>query len=406
MVASTDATVHGPWVMRLTALLCPVALVVVTAACEANKADGGASGPVTYRTVPVKKETLEVSIEATGTLQPAAQVEIGSRVGGQVAKVLVDFNDAVKAGQLLAEIDPTQLRARRDEARGSVAAARAELERARADLAQKEQAAARSADLRARGLNAPAELESATAGRDVARAQMNVAQAQLDRAQAALASADSDLQATRIVSPIDGVVLARAIEAGQTVAASFQTPRLFVIAGTLAHLEVIANVDEADLAIVTTGATGSVKVDAYPGRTFPAVVRQIRVDPKTEQGVVTFPVVLNVDNPEGVLLPGMTSTVSIDGAPVKDALVVPSAALRYTPSAPEGEQSAARENGSRVFVLVDGKPKPHKVKVGAKAGGRVQIEGEGIAEGVAIVVEDTGGGPKKNGSQRTGPRIF
>ena len=206
-------------VLATASLRATVCAVLLTACGGEKDAAGAAGGPVTYRTVPVKKETLAVSIEATGTLQPASQVEVGSRVGGQVAKVLVDYNDEVKAGQLLAEIDPAPLRARRDEARGAVAGARAELERARADLALREQAAVRAADLRARGLNAPAELESANAARDVARAQVNVAQAQLNRAQASLASADSDLQATRIVAPISGWIELSSVTAGALVTA-------------------------------------------------------------------------------------------------------------------------------------------------------------------------------------------
>ena len=408
---------------------------------------GGAAGdPATtsaFRTVAVERGRLQVSVEATGTLQPATRVEIGSRVSGQLLRVLADYNDVVKAGQLLAEIDPAPFKARQNEARASVAQARAELLRAEADLVVKEQTVARARELNGRQLNSTAELQGAEGAFHIARAQIAVAQAGLERTQAALASASSDVEATRITSPIDGLVLARAVEAGQTVAASLQAPRLFVIAKALDALEVVAKVDESDLAIVKKGAVGSVSVDAFPGKIFQAKVSQIRIDPLNENGVVTFPVVLTVDNSEALLLPGMTATVTIQGAPIDDALIVPTAALRFVPStltkkaiggqvwvldgdtattaavttttasattttasgkraprSPTDAGAAAVDGGD--LPTTSGVPRAIDVTVLARAGARVQVSGEGLSAGTRVIVEETG---KKNTGHKP-PRVF
>jgi len=422
-----------------------VRLSVLRAACiVAAGVAGVGCGPSTdagteaagFRTVAVERGRLQVSVEATGTLQPATQVEVGSRVSGQLLRVLADYNDVVKAGQLLAEIDPAPFKARQNEARASVAGARAELLRSEADLAVKEQTVARARELNTRQLNSTAELQGAEGAFQMAKAQIAVAQAGLERTQAALASATNDVDATRITSPIDGLVLARAVEAGQTVAASLQAPRLFVIAKALDALEVVAKVDESDLAVVKTDAAGSVTVDAFPGKTFQAKVSQIRIDPLNENGVVTFPVVLTVDNSEALLLPGMTATVTIQGPPIDDALIVPAAALRFVPStstkkatggtvwvldggttgtptatppatpapagAPPGRARSGSAPGATTATTVGGTPRAITVTVIAKAGTRVQVSGEGLVEGTAVIIEETG--KKANG--RKPPRVF
>lgn len=433
--------------MLMSSLLHPVrtatatlvlSLTMALAGCSSSTSTSAkdANGVVpNYRVVPIERGTLQVSVEATGTLQAATQVELGSRVSGQLLKVLVDYNDPVKQGQLLAEIDPTPFRARHSQARASVASAKAELGRIDADIVVKEQTLARAKDLHGRQLNSTAELQAAEGAVAVAKAQLEVGRAQLEGAQASLASAAADLEATRITSPIDGVVLARAVEAGQTVAASLQAPRLFVIARALDELEVIAKVDESDLAIVKAGASGSVAVDAFPGRKFPATVRQIRIDAVNESGVVTFPVVLAVENPEGLLLPGMTATVHIDGPPIENALIAPAAALRFAPStsgkkatggtvwvvdnaqpaplspsagapatpSPTDGNGKGRKggNGGAGGSVVMGEPRAIAVTVVARAGTRVQVEGEGL-EGTSVIVEET----TKSGNSRRPPRVF
>jgi HlyD family secretion protein len=387
-----------------SSLLLPLALACAPG-CSSKTPEATTSS---FSTVAVERGRLQVSIEATGTLQPATQVEVGSRVSGQLLKVLVDYNDVVKAGQLLAEIDPAPFRAKQNEAAASVSASKASLAQAQAQLALQEQTTARAKELNSRGLSSVGDLQAAEGALAVGRASVLLAQANLERAQATLASTTSDVQATRITSPIDGIVLARDVEAGQTVAASMTTPELFVVAAALTDLEVVAKVDESDLAVVKKDAAGEVKVDAFPGRSFKATVSQIRIDPLNESGVVTFPVVLKVDNSEGLLLPGMTATVVIQGPPIDDALIVPATALRFSPSA-----SGKKATGGQVWVLdpaaagtpaaaAGGTPRAVVVDVKARAGARVQIEGEGLKAGDPVIVEETGKGSKMRGP----PRMF
>ncbi len=393
--------------LRLTVLL---AAAIALAACGGDATPEKGAG---FQTVKVERGRLQVAIEATGTLQPATRVQIGARVSGQLLKVLVDYNDDVTAGQLLAEIDPAPFKARQAEAAASVAASRAEVVRAEAQLALQEQTTARAKELNSRGLNSVADTQGAEGAAAVARAAVLVAKANLERSQAALASATADVTATRITSPIDGIVLARSVEAGQTIAASMTAPELFVVAKALADLEVIAKVDESDLAVVKKGAAAEVAVDAFAGQKFAATVSQIRIDPQTLDGVVTFPVVLSVANVDGLLLPGMTATVTIQGPPIDDALIVPATALRFSPSS-----LGKKASGGQVWVLdaaIGGgadaaRPEPRAVTVDvkARAGARVQVEskadkqGAALKEGDLVIVAETGG----RGSGRKPPRIF
>ena len=393
--------------LRLTVLL---AAAIALAACGGDATPEKGAG---FQTVKVERGRLQVAIEATGTLQPATRVQIGARVSGQLLKVLVDYNDDVTAGQLLAEIDPAPFKARQAEAAASVAASRAEVVRAEAQLALQEQTTARAKELNSRGLNSVADTQGAEGAAAVARAAVLVAKANLERSQAALASATADVTATRITSPIDGIVLARSVEAGQTIAASMTAPELFVVAKALADLEVIAKVDESDLAVVKKGAAAEVAVDAFAGQKFAATVAQIRIDPQSIDGVVTFPVVLSVANVDGLLLPGMTATVTIQGPPIDDALIVPATALRFSPSS-----LGKKASGGQVWVLdaaIGGgadaaRPEPRAVTVDvkARAGARVQVEskadkqGAALKEGDLVIVAETGG----RGSGRKPPRIF
>ncbi|HEY1100561.1 MAG TPA: efflux RND transporter periplasmic adaptor subunit [Myxococcota bacterium] len=401
----------------LRRVLRPLAIVVVggvvggvvgvgVVGCGGN---ANAANSAAYQTVKVERGTLQVSIEATGTLQPATQVQIGSRISGQMLKVLVDYNDEVKAGQLLAEIDPAPFKARQNEAAASVNASKAELVRAEAQLVVQEQTTARARELNSRGLNSVADAQSADGAAAVARAAVLLAKANLERSQASLASATADVNATRITSPIDGIVLARTVEAGQTIAASMTAPELFVVAKALDALEVVAKVDESDLAIVKKGAAGEVAVDAFPGQKFAATVSQIRIAPETTDGVVTFPVVLAVSNVDGLLLPGMTATVTIQGPPIDDALIVPATALRFSPSSAGKKATGGQVWTIDAAALANAKPdtpapQPQAVVVDvkARAGARVQIEGKDIKEGDDVIVAETGA----RGSGRKPPRVF
>ncbi|MEI8255611.1 MAG: efflux RND transporter periplasmic adaptor subunit, partial [Deltaproteobacteria bacterium] len=299
-----------------------------------------------YMTGRVTRGDLIEQIRATGTVQPVLQVQVGAQVSGRVASVAVDFNSTVHRGDLLAEIDPTTYRAQVAQVRAQLMSARAVRAQNRANLALAEQNLVRAQRLREQGLNAQADLDAAVAQRDAARATVGVADAQIAQAQASLSSAQTNLAFTRIMAPIDGIVATRSVDPGQTVAASFQTPTLFVIANDLTHMRVIANVDEANIGKLAERMASTARVDAFPRDTFRGMVRELRINPTTTNGVVTYQAVIDVENTQGRLRPGMTATITVVTARRTGVLRVPNAALRYRPSAPAGG-GAGRPDGGR-----------------------------------------------------------
>jgi len=293
-----------------------------------------------YETAEVTQGTLTVIVNATGQLQPTNQIQVGAEVSGVIREVLVDFNDQVMAGDLLARIDIEVLEANVVQANAALASANASLAEANAVAVE-----ARSARNRTNALvqnnNAStqaldtrnAALASANAG--VARAEAGVVQAQ-----AALDSSQSRMAEAEIRSPIDGIVLDRLIEEGQTVAASFQTPHLFTIAQDLTEMELQVDVDEADIGVVREGQMANFTVDAYPARQFSAEIVQVRNAPREFSGVVTYEALLRVSNPDLSLKPGMTATADITVDVIEDAMLIPNGALRFTP--PDQEEEVAR----------------------------------------------------------------
>jgi HlyD family secretion protein len=367
------------------------------------------------------------TIEATGTVQPLQQVQVGAQVSGRVLRVLTNFNRHVHANELLAEIDPEPYLARINEARATEASARAQLARARADLTARERDFARSSALRAQGLNAQAEYDTAMAARDLSRASVQVSLAELARAQATLANARSQLALTKVYSPIDGIVISRSIEPGQTVAASLQAPVLFLIAEDLTRMRVMADVDEADVGRLREGMTVEARVDAFVGERFRGVVTELRFGPTTTQGVVTYPAVIEVPNPALKLRPGMTATVVVTTARVPSALRIVNAALRYRPASPQaqsGAQSPPAERASstsspdegprmgRLYVLRNGRPEPIRVRTGVSDGTNTVIEplqpGE-IRDGMEIItdeIDESRAGGSRPGGGGGGRRMF
>lgn len=285
-----------------------------------------------YRTAPVDRGSITVSVSATGTLEALVTVEVGSQLSGQLIAIPADFNERVKAGQLLARLDPATFEARVRQSRADRLAREAGVESAAAALARAEADFKRSQSLLASGFASDAALDQARAARDQALAAVSVARAQLVQAEAALASAETDLERTEIRSPISGVVVGRSVDVGQTVAASFQAPVLFTIAQDLSKMRVELKVDEADIGQVRQGAPARFTVDAFPDRTFEASVEQVRISPETVANVVTYVVTLVTANPEGRLLPGMTANAEIIVEERPDVLRLPSAAARFRPA--------------------------------------------------------------------------
>lgn len=349
-----------------------------------------------YLTGEVTQGDVREAVETTGTVQPMVLVQVGSQVSGRIIRVLVDFNASVRAGQLLAEIDPTPFQATVAQARASVLSAEASLQRARVNEQLSTQNLGRARALRERNLNAQADLDAAVAQHDLTLAEIAVARAEGARARATLQTAQTNLSFTRIVAPIDGVVIQRSVDEGQTVAASLQAPVLFQIANDLRHMRIVANVDEADVARLRQGMAATARVDAFPRETFQGRVAEVRFGATTTAGVVTYPAVIEVANPDLKLRPGMTATVNVVSAEHRNVLRVPNAALRYRPAGRGGGDAGVRrqvetdrEGRGRVFVLREGRPSRVAVEVGLADEMFTEVRGEGLTAGAQVITEET-----------------
>lgn len=335
-----------------------------------------------YRTVKLESGPITAAVSATGTINPVVSVQVGSQVSGQIKEILVDFNSEVKQGQLIARIDPEtfeyrvrQSQADLDAARASQLVAMSNVNAARASLAQVEVNSAearRSADrtqqLVAKNFISPSEGEKATAAANAfveqvktVKAQVEVALAQVKNAEsivkqreAQLAQARIDLERTSIKAPVDGIVIKRSVDAGQTVAASLQAPELFIIAKDLRDMEVQTSIDEADVANLRVGQPATFTVDAIPGRTFQGTIKQVRKAATVTQNVVTYTAVISTSNPDLQLLPGMTTNVRIITASKDKVLKVANAALRYRPPGETAPVSSAAAGGAQGAVIPAG----------------------------------------------------
>lgn len=286
------------------------------------------TSPVRYKEVEVTRGDLESRVSATGTLNPVDQVEIGSQVSGTIQRINVDYNSRVKAGEVLAQIDPAMFRANKSQADANV-------EKAKVAVKDSERALGRVRELLQQGIVSQAEVDAAETVFESNRAELKQAQASLELAEVNLAN-------TTITSPIAGLVISRSIDVGQTVAASLQAPKLFVIARDLSEMELEASVDEADIGQVTEGQPVTFTVDSYPDRAFEGKVQQVRAEPIVESGVVSYVTVVQVPNAGGRLLPGMTANVTIITAARENALRVPNAALRFRPKTETRGASSSR----------------------------------------------------------------
>jgi HlyD family secretion protein len=391
-----------------------------------------------FETMPVDRGRIVARLVASGTLNPLVTVQVGSQVSGRIKALNADFNSTVKKGQVVARIDPQLFQAALEQARANVLAGEANLARARVQAAEADRQHARTKALAGRQLVAPAEEETARATLESARAQVIAAQAALAQARAALNQARVNLAYTTIVSPIDGVVISRNVDVGQTVAASLQAPTLFTIAEDLSKMQVYTNVAEADIGRVRPAMTVSFSVDAYPREHFAGRVQQIRNAPQTVQNVVTYNVVVDVENPELKLKPGMTANVTFVYSETAEVLRVPNAALRFRPPPgmlpPErkatGGASAAtrpRDEGTKrphpasavtaagaapdlrsVWVLRGGEPRQLRIRVGLSDGTMTEVKDGPLREGDDVIVDAAGtakaGGPPGHGPKFGGGR--
>jgi len=360
---------------------------------------------VSYVTANAARGDMTVTVSATGTIQPQDQVDVGAEISGRVDSVMVDFNDTVAKGQVLALINTDQIRAQLAQARAALAAARATVATMEATVTETKLKRDRADALFARGGVSAQEQQNATA--DHARALAGVAKAKADveNATAQAEVYETMLKKAAIRSPIDGVVLNRKVEPGQTVAAQFQTPVLFTLASDLSRMELQVDIDEADIGVVREGQGASFSVDAYPQRRFDAKLVSLRNAPKTVNGVVTYQGVLDVDNGAGLLRPGLTATVDVLVAEVRDALLVPNGALRFTPSGVAPPAAPVRRDGptdgngeitGRVWVLQNGTPAPRDLKIGRTDGTRTEILSGELKGGDPVITDiNTGGSARR-----------
>jgi len=293
--------------------------------------NGERKAPVRYRSAAVERGSIISLVTATGTINPVVSVQVGTQVSGMIKSLHADFNSVVKAGDIVAMIDPEPFKARRDQAASNLDMSKANVARARTDLAQRRRELDRVKTLVAQQFVSQNDVDVATTNFQSAEAQMSVAGAQVKQAEAALNAAELDLKYTVIRSPVNGIVVARNVEVGQTIAASFATPNLFLIALDLTKMQVDTNVSESDIGGITEGKEATFSVDAYPGHQFSGTIRQVRLAPINVQNVVTYNVVVSVDNQDLRLKPGMTANVSIVVAQRDAVLKVPNAALRFAP---------------------------------------------------------------------------
>lgn len=297
-----------------------------------------------FRTATVERGDIRVAISATGTLSAISTVTVGSQVSGQVTDVLVDFNDRVEKGQVLARIDPSTYEAQIEQGSAQIASAQAQLRQAQATFANARADHARKAELGRQKLVSQADVDLARTAMQQAQAQVNSATAQIRQQTASTQTTRVNLQRTVIRSPVDGVVLTRKIEPGQTVAASLQAPELFTIAEDLRKMKIELAVDESDIGQVKVGQPVGFSADAFPDRQFRGVVEQVRLASTTTNNVVTYPVVVAVDNSDGTLLPGLTVNAEIEVSKRSGVLKVANAALRYKPAESNADPQAAMRN--------------------------------------------------------------
>jgi len=419
-------------------LLAGVLVIVVLAGVRYFWANGGGV-PVQYRTASVERGSIVSVVGATGTINPVTSVQIGAQVTGKIISLHADYNSIVKAGDIIARIDPSLFQTKRDQAAANLVNVKAMWSKARVDLAQRKRELERTQQLFSRELVSQNELDMASTAFEGATAQLQVSAAQIKQAQALLDNAELDLKYTVIRSPVNGIVIARNVEVGQTVTSGFTTPNIFLIALDLTKMQVDTNVSESDIGGIREGQEVAFSVDAYPNVEFQGVVRQIRNAPIIVQNVVTYDVVVEVDNQDLRLKPGMTANVLITLAKKDDVLTLPNAAFRFflqksinekskgeSAGGPQRQdertgqevpsaKSGRKKNGKTVWKLSEtGEPVPVRIVPGVTDGNVTEIVEGDIQEKekVIIGIEGPKGGRKPDAlppgfgpsQQRTSPR--
>lgn len=363
-----------------------------------------------YKTAPVDRTDVESSVTATGTVNAVTTVLVGTQVSGTINALFVDYNSLVRKGQLLAQIDPATIQAQVDQAYANLLSADANLKKARASLADARRTRDRNRLLVAKNFISRSDLDSSETNVQTAEAQAEAAKAQVLQARAGLSQAQTSLGYTKIVSPVNGTVISRSIDVGQTVAASFQTPTLFTIAEDLTKMQINTSVDEADIGNVKVGQDVRFSVDAYPELSLTGKVSEVRNAPTTVQNVVTYDVIVQVSNPDLKLKPGMTASVSIVTSRRSSVLAVPNSALRFRPPDQDSangtgqRKSAPKKRGAAVWILEGKDLKRIPVKVGISDGSVTEVVSGALKEGQEVVT--AAAGQNTDAAANRSPRMF
>ncbi|TCR07208.1 efflux RND transporter periplasmic adaptor subunit [Neorhizobium sp. BT27B] len=399
---------------RSRRLVWPLALVILLGGGYAGYSYYAGTGPrFDYSTETLKNGNLSVMVTATGSVQPTDQVDVSSELSGTVRKVNVTYNSAVKAGDVLLELDTNKQEADVQSARAQLASAKANVLKADAELASAKVSLDRLTGLVNNRISSQQDLDAARYAYESAEATRSVNEATVLSAQANLRLAEINLSKLKILSPIDGTVLTRDVDPGATVASSLNAPVLFTIAGDLKRMELQVSVDEADVGQVREGLDATFSVDAYPNRKFPARIEAVRFASETVNNVVTYKAILTVDNADMLLRPGMTATADITVEALQDTLLVPNAALRYSPPMQQGARGgnpltrlfspprrprgnpgqggeAAQRDGTRtVWVLRDGAPQRARVTTGATDGRFTEVKSGELKQGDLVITDAT-----------------
>jgi HlyD family secretion protein len=341
-----------------------------------------------FKTEKVSRGEVKSTVTATGTVNAVTTVLVGTQVSGTIKQLYVDFNSFVKKGQLLARIDPATFEAQVEQAMANLYSAEANVEKSEASLLDAKRVLDRNKTLFSRDLIAKSDLDTSETNEMSAKAQVKASKAQVEQMRAALKVAETNLRYASIISPVDGMVISRNVDVGQTVAASFQTPTLFNIAQDLSKMQIDTSVDEADIGKIRNGQQVEFTVDAYPDKIFKGRVSVIRNAPITVQNVVTYDVVVRVENPELILKPGMTANVSLIIAAKKNILRVPNAALRFQMSDNESKspERNKEKKGFGVWIMENEKTKRVGVSVGIGDGNYTEVSSDGLKEGDEAIV--------------------
>lgn len=353
---------------------------------------------IKYTTKPVTKATITQYVEASGTIKPINTIAVGTQVSGTVAEIYVDYNSTVKEGDLLAELDPSLFQANVDQSSAKLNNAKATYSKAQATLNYKKNNYERYKHLYEKNYVSKDDVELAQSNYLQAKAELDAARAEVSAQSAALENNLTNLRYSKIVSPVDGTVISRAVDVGQTVAASFNTPTLFEVAQDLTKMQIETSVSEADIGKIKVGQEAQYTLDGYQDKIFHGEVTQVRLASTTTNNVVTYTVIVSVDNTEGFAIPGMTANVSIKVAEVQDILCVENKAFKFT------LDDSKKYEKQGVWILTKQGPKRYDVEIGLSDDNKAQIISDEIKENDKVIISSAGG--KKKQTQKGGGRPF